>query len=180
MREDELHHQQSPDNAPLAPTSLPPNLAEFLRDHDYACLTHPTDQGTALVIKAPRHEILSVEGVVHILFRHEVYECPTAPVIRMLTTIYDQPDRPLALETFINVEDPEQRADYESLTRQEQLLLLFYDEHLEHRLTKTVGGLDRALIAEVLARADQLYQVLPEGQFSFEIAKAAVIARTTL
>lgn len=165
---------------PYDPSPLPPELAEFLRDREFACLTHPTDQGTVLLIKAPRREIRSVEGTVPISFHHQLYECPTAPVIRMLTMIYDQPARPLALETFLNVQDPEQRFDYEALTLQDSVYLLFYDERLEHRLTKMVGGLDRERIGEVLRRAVELYEAIPEDQFSFEIAKARVMATTTL
>src|SRR4051812_38097594 len=99
---------------PLAPAVFPPELAEFLQATPFACFQHPTDHGTALLVKAPRADIHSVEGTVPISFRHELYERPTAPVIRMLITIYDQPNHPLALETFVNVEDAEQRADYEA------------------------------------------------------------------
>jgi hypothetical protein len=52
--------------------------------------------------------------------------------------IYDQPDRPLGLETFINVDEPDQRQDFAALAEQEELLLLFYDETMSHRLTKRV------------------------------------------
>ena len=167
-------------NTPLPPSELPPDLDEFLRDQQFACLTHPTDQGTALVIKAPNADIRSVQGAVPIAFVHELYECPTAPVIRMLTTIYDQPDRPLALETFINVEDPQQRADYETLAQQEQVLLLFYDEGHRHQLTKQAGGLDRRRMEEILHRADEFFRSIPKEQFSFEVAKAWVMGRTSL
>ena len=33
----------------------------------------------------------------------------------MVTRIYDRPDSSLGLETFINVEDPDQRGDYAAL-----------------------------------------------------------------
>src|SRR5437868_111277 len=106
------------DNEPKSPLLLPPDLLEFLQDRDFACLTHPTDRGTCLVIIAPGADIQSAVGPVPIAFLHELYEHPTAPVIRMLTTIYDQPEHPLRLEAFINVEDPQQRADYDALSRQ--------------------------------------------------------------
>jgi hypothetical protein len=35
---------------------LPPELAEFLRHQEYACLTQATDKGTAFVLKLPRVE----------------------------------------------------------------------------------------------------------------------------
>lgn len=160
------------------PTAMPPELATFLKDRPFACLTHPTDQGTVLVIKAPGREIESVRGGVRIGFQHELYDHPTAPVIRMVTTIFDQPDRPLALETFINVADPEQRSDYEAFGRQEQLLMLFFDERLVHRLTKTIAGLDAQTIGRVLARADRLLETI--DQFDFDLAKADVMEATSL
>src|SRR4051794_11170206 len=113
-----------------SPNTLPPELAAFLKDHLSACLAQATDRGTVLLLKAPGHEIESVRGKVPILLRHELYQQPTAPVIRIVLTLYDQPARPLAFETFINVEDPQQRADYAALAKQPTLLLLFYDERL--------------------------------------------------
>ena len=86
----------------LRPNELPPELAAFLKDQRYACLTHATDQGTVLVLKAPRSEIDSVRGTVPIQLRHELHRHPAAPVIRMVVTIYDQPARPLAFDTFIS------------------------------------------------------------------------------
>jgi|SRR5579871_167671 len=174
----------SPESSPSAPdprrAELPPDLAAFLATCDLACLTHPTDRGTALVVKAPTTEISSVMGPVPIRVRHELYEAPTAPVIRVITTVYDRTDQPLALETFLNVQDPDQRADYEALAQQDELFLLFYDEHLHHRLTKRVAGVDHAHVAAVLARALAYAQLLPEGQYSFEIAKALVMEQTGL
>src|SRR5688572_21183599 len=103
---------------PDKPNRLPPELAAFLGQHHYAALLHATDLGTALIVKAPGAEIASVRGQVPIGFNHELYDHPASPVIRMVTRIYDQPDRPLALETYVNVGDPDQRADYEALARQ--------------------------------------------------------------
>src|SRR5437868_6028636 len=124
----EQEHEPRDENTsgePPNPSPLPDELAAFLIWTRLACLTHPTDRGTVLIVKAPHQEIESIRGPVPISFRHELYDYPTAPVIRMVTTIYDQPARPLALETFINVGDSEQRSDYENLSRQEILMMLF-------------------------------------------------------
>src|SRR6266487_3780223 len=93
---------------PLEPSPLPPELAEFLRDRDVACLMQGTDQGTAFVIKLPAHDIDTARGRVPIRLRHELYAHPTAPVIRTTLHIYDRPQAPLALETFTNIEDEDQ------------------------------------------------------------------------
>ena len=160
------------------PHALPTDLADFLRDRPYACLTHPTDQGTVLVVKAPRQEIESIRGPLPVQVRHELHQHPTAPVIRMVVTIYDDPARPLAFESFINVEDPQQRSDYAALAEQPELHMLFYDESLAHRLTKSVTHSARDVVPEVLAKADELFHAIPEDKFSFDIAKAAVMRRT--
>src|SRR5690348_4905572 len=88
---------------PIVPIPLTPDLAAFLRTQDVACLMHETNEGTAHVIKLPAAEIDSVRGRVPIQVRHELYAHPAAPVIRSVITIYDQPARPLALETMTNI-----------------------------------------------------------------------------
>lgn len=139
-----------------------------------------TDRGTVLVIKAPGGDIRSVRGRVPIGLRYELYEHPAAPVIRMVLRIYDQPTRPLALETFINVEDPQQRSDFAALGNQDELHMLFYDETLAHRLSKGVGNPDRAAVGQIVGTADRLLAAIPPERFSFEQAKAAVMERTRL
>jgi hypothetical protein len=153
-------------------------MAEFLRTQDVACLFWGTDQGTALVAKLPAREIRSVRGRVPIRLRHELYQHPAAPVIRTVLTIYDQPQHPLALETFVNVEEPDQRADFARLAEQERLILLFYDEHLAHRLTKVVPHRDAEGIRAILTNADALRARIPAAAYDFMRAKEEVL-RTT-
>jgi hypothetical protein len=167
-------------NEPLTPAQLPPELADFLKDEAFACLTHPTDQGPVLVLKAPELEIASIQGPVPIGIWHSLYDHPTAPVIRMLLRLYDQPHRSLAFESFVNVADPQQRADYEALSQQEQFALLFFDEQLRHRLTKRVDNSRQSEMAEILQSAEALYEATPRERFNFELAKEWVMGRTHL
>lgn len=176
----ERRHQPHQLGEPLHPTPLPRELRTFLREQRLVCLPHATDQGTLFIVKAPTPEIDSVRGLVPVALHHELYEFPTAPVIRMVTTIYDRPERPLRLESFTNVGAPDQRATYAGLATQEQTHFLFYDERLHHRLTKQVGGLDRDRIAAVLQKAVELYEAIPEAQYNFDVAKAWVLAHTDL
>lgn len=172
------HHEQKPirrDDLVPQPSVLPPELSEFLKDREYACITHSTDKGTVFVIKAPGHDIESVRGRVPIHLRHELYAHPSAPVIRTVLTIYDQPDRPLALETFINVEDPQQAAEFTNLSQQKELHLLFYDENLTHRLSKGIRSTEPETIIEIVMRAQDLLAGIPKERFNFEEAKAAVM-----
>src|SRR6187401_2470570 len=92
------HRGSNPDQ----PGAVPPDLAAFLKDHQYAALLQPTDRGTVLLVKAPGPEIERVRGRVPIAIRHELYRHSASPVVRMVTRIYDQPDSPLGLETFVN------------------------------------------------------------------------------
>ena len=128
----------------------------------------------------PGADIESARGTIPIGLRHELYEHPSASVIRIVLTIYDRPAPPLAVETFINVQEAQQRADYAALAEQRELNLLFYDEWLAHRLSKGAANLDAAAIQEILHRAAAWYQAIPEDRFSFEIAKAWVLEHTSL
>ena len=159
---------------------LPPEFAEFLKDKRYACVTQATDRGTAYVIKAPSLDIQGLRGPIPVRVRHELYEHPQAPVIRSLLHLYDKPTTPLALETFTNIAEEQQRADFAALEEQRQLLLLFYDEALAHRLSKHVPHRDPATIRQILAQAEQLRGRIPADQFDFDRAKAAVMEVTGL
>ncbi|HCF99681.1 MAG TPA: hypothetical protein DEV93_03965 [Chloroflexi bacterium] len=171
----------SPNREPLAPFQLPPELADFLRRADrYACVTQATDQGTAFVLKVPGRELTTLRGTMPIGLRHELYEHPSAPVIRTVLTIMDRRQGPLKLESFINVAEEDQRADFAALADREQLLLLFYDEQMQHRLTKMVPYPERSEVPTILARADELRAAILPRRFDFNKAKAAVMQRTTL
>lgn len=178
MPNTERQPNQTSKDLPLRPFELPPELANFLKDKTYACLTQATDKGTVLVVKAPARDIESLRGNVPIQLREELYDHPRAPVIRILVRIYDQPNRPLALETFVNVADPQQRADFVALANQEELHLLFYDESLSHRLTKGVRNFSKDAITLALSNADRLLARIPPDRFDFDKAKEDVM-RTT-
>jgi hypothetical protein len=165
---------------PLEPSPLPPELAAFLRDQDIACLMQGTDQGTVFVIKLPSQDIESARGRVPIHLRYELYTHPNAPVIRTTLRMYDQPEAPLALETFTNIEDDNQRSDFAALAQQGAFFLLFYNEQLAHMLTKVVPQSNPEQAAEVLAYADRLLAIIPKEDFDFERAKQAVMAATEL
>jgi len=165
---------------PSRPSPLPEQLADFLKNRAFACLMHGTDKGTVFVVKVPSRDIKSARGRVPIHLRHELYQHPSAPVVRTVIRIYDQPDLPLALETFTNVQDEAQRAEFAALAVQKSVLLLFYDEGLKHRLTKQVDSAPNDAIPEIVRQADELLARIPPGQFDFDRAKAAVVRRTRL
>jgi hypothetical protein len=168
------------ERAPLQPNELPPELADFLRNQHYACLMQATDVGTVFVVKAPTQDIQSLRGNVPARVLHELHQHPRSPVIRTVIRWYDRPDAPLAIETFTNIADEQQRADLLDLAQRDELRFLFYDEGLRHRLSKSVRNAQAAEISRIVATADQLRATIPTEAFDFDQAKAEVMRATSL
>ncbi|MBV9280751.1 MAG: hypothetical protein JOZ41_11760 [Chloroflexi bacterium] len=143
-------------------------------------LTHASDQGTVYVVKAPGEELTGLSGPVPIQVTHELHQHPLAPVVRTVARIYDQPERPLAFESFINVDEEDQRADFARLAEQEELLFVFYDEVLSHRLTKRVRNSAGGEMSQILSYADRVRAAIPDERYDFDRAKATVMATTRL
>jgi hypothetical protein len=76
---------------PRYPTALPQELAAFLRECAYVCISETTNQGTVLVIKVPMADFKSLHSPVPILLQQALYAHPAAPVIQMTVHIFDQP-----------------------------------------------------------------------------------------
>ena len=163
---------------------MPPDLAAFLRTQTRACLLLGTDRGSGFIIKTPAEEIDGLRGPLPVLFRQELYRHPSSPVIRLLLRLYDRPHDPtpssLAFESFVNVDDEGQRQDYGELARQDLIDLHFYDEVLQHRLTKIIPNSLRPEVPLVLGTALRLRARIPRDRFDFDRAKADVVARTAL
>src|SRR5712692_587330 len=167
---------------PAKTEALSPELAEFLRRQDYGCLTQPTDRGPAYLLKVRDSDISTLVGPVPIWLRRELFETPSAPVIRTVVRLYDRPKTPLCLESFINIADSVQRAEFASLAAQERLLFLFYDQQLTLRLRKSVLRAEdqRRGATEILHAASKLLTTISSEQFDFDKAKAAVLAATDI
>jgi hypothetical protein len=176
-----------PDDHRSAPTDgveLPTDLAAFLRRQPLACLLLATDRGSSFILKAPADQIKGLRGPVPILLRQELYRHRTSPVIRVLLRFYDRaherPPSSLAFESFVNVDDEDQRNDYGELARRDEIDLHFYDGDLRHRLAKRIRNSVRADVPVLLLTALKLRARIPADQLDFDRAKADVIARTSL
>ena len=157
------------------PLTLPPELVDAIQDDDYACLTLATSRGTAIIAKLPGAEIERIGGTFPIQVRHELFGHPASPVIRLTATLFDDPDQPLLLETFINVDEDDQRNDYAAFADQDEIPLLFYDEGHQHRLGKTVGNGSQRQIPAILQGAEELLAAIPTSARDFDRAKADVM-----
>jgi hypothetical protein len=162
------------------PEELPAELAEALSGAEHACLTVASERGTLFVIKAPTADIAAVRGAIPVELRHQLYRHPAAPVICMLLRLYDDPAAPLALETFINVADPAQRADYARLASQLTLELRFYDEILQPRLAKQITHSSAPQVPAILSVAEELRRHIPLDLYNFEEAKHQIQEVTDL
>jgi len=98
----------------------------------------------------------------------------------MVTRIYDQPEHPLAFENFVNVGDPDQRDDYEALSRQDELVMLFYNQEVNHAFSKRVRLTDPLRLLAVLSTADRLLAAIPVEQRDFDAAKTDVLMQIGL
>lgn len=172
--------QGVPKSDPLQPFELPPALAEYLRRTEYAAVFQSTNQGTVMAIKVPSAEIGSPGGPIPIQLTHQLIQHPAAPVIRTVVRIYDQSDNPLALETYTNVEHEDMRQDFGALAHQKDLLLLFYDERLQHRRTIHVANTATQTVSHILQQAERLRASIPAPEYDFDAAKEAVMRATRL
>jgi hypothetical protein len=167
----------------VTPVPLPSELAEFLaglHPTETVCLLHGADIGSLYVIKTPAAQIESLLGTFPIGLVHQIFAHPAAPVIRTLLTFHDQPTTSLRLETFTNIEDPDQHATFAALAEQEEIPLLFYDERLAHRLSKRLRNAAATQIPTILAEAARLLAAIPPEQRDFDRAKADVWEVTSL
>jgi hypothetical protein len=126
------------------------------------------------------NDILRARGTIPVHIQHALLDHRTAPVIRSILTLYDQPQRPLRFESFINIKDPAQRSDFADLAAQDQLTLLFYDEQLQHRLSKLVPTDQEGMVTAILTQADELAARIPPWRYDFNRARAAVLRATQL
>jgi hypothetical protein len=176
--EGEPFHQSNYE--PLGPFELPPALAEFLAGEQYAMVTARSDRGAVYVVKVPDADIRSMAGPVPIEVMHELYQHPLAPVVRTVVRVFDQPQSPLALESFFNLADESQWAEYASLSEQQHLTFLFYDQSLQHQLTKQVRNSAGDHMRNILNWADRVKAAIPDSQYDFDGAKADVMQRFSL
>jgi hypothetical protein len=165
---------------PVSPLQLPETLAAFLREREFACLIEATDQGAVFIMKAPAVEIDNVRGATPVWVRHQVFDHPASPVIRTVLRFYDQPERPLAFEHFTNAGSPAQRENFAALAQQDAIFLLFFDEAVEHRLTKVVPNTNKGAFAQALQSAETLLAQIPPGRRDFDAAKAHVLRETEI
>ena len=115
-------------------------LPDFIKDYPGAVVVTGSVNGqTAFIIKADAQLIEGFHGPLPISYRAELGLYPTSAVLRLALGLYDRVDAPCVFDTFFNLTDVEQLADFRRLLEQAELQIHFLDMDAEHRLTKCVA-----------------------------------------
>jgi len=157
------------------PVILDPDLEALMsQDESVAVLWRDEEGRTALLIKADDADVQSFRGSTLIQTHWDLWGFPCGSVLRLQLIIFDQPNNPYRVETFINVGSPEQLACVLGLLTQGWLWLHFFDSRTEHSLTKEIKNSrqQRQQLGELVARAVQAQQALGYA-WDFDRAKAA-------
>ena len=158
------------------PVTLPPELDELLRPLTYALVTTGSTLGPVLIAKAPWEDIDACRGPRKIILTNELHEYPGGPVLRLVLTIEDPASGPLVLETFCNIAELDQLADWRSLLAADELRLVFFDEQHRCRLGKLIPQAPDADRAAIIPRALEILARTDPRELDFTAAKAACMA----
>lgn len=168
------HHEPHRPEEPYAPLEWAPALGELLLEPTFACVPEQTTRGAVLMAKAPGAVIDDLPVRVPILLTSQLYQHPAAPVVRLVTAIFDRPRNTLKLESCLNVQDERQRQIREALADQHELPLLFYGKSLAGRQTKTLR-VEPDICAQLYEQALVFLEEIRPSQLDFDQAKMAVM-----
>lgn len=156
------------------PNELPAEVKEVFERTGYGCLALESSIGVVHVCHAADADIASFNDA-PITYRWELIKMPTAPLIRLVFRVHDQPDNPYQFESFLNVAEEDQGQVLTDLAGQDQLYLAFYGNNLTHHFTRAVSHDEQQWqrLDEITAEAETYLEQLPEGKFYFDQAKAA-------
>jgi hypothetical protein len=106
-------------------------------------------------------------------------EMPTAPLIRLETTIIDQPENPFRFESFLNVAEADQAKVLAELACQDKLYLAFYGDDLNYRFAKIVEHDEQQwqYLDELVEAAHRHWKGIPEKERDFDQAKMAFMKK---
>jgi len=152
---------------------LPQEMRAVFANLGAGCFAARHGDTIAFVTHASEADIESFHGT-QVLYGWELYQLPSAPVIRLRLLILDDPDHPFLVETFLNVGDEEQREYLESLASQRMLPFDFFGEDFTYRYTKELNHPSRMRrnLAALIRQAAHYWDTLPASERDFDRAKA--------
>jgi hypothetical protein len=115
---------------------LPDNLRQALLAYDSPmALITEVNHETAIVAKMPSADLAGFRGA-SVAYHYELAQYDEGPVLRLAMNILDDPNQPFGIETFLDVNKPEDLALAEKLADQATLTLHFYDFGLTYQFSK--------------------------------------------
>lgn len=152
---------------------LPPAIQEVFEYTGYGCLAAGSDRGIVHVCHAADKDIANFVNK-PMAARWDLIEMPTAPLIRLELTVFDNPLNPCCFESFLNVADLKQRAVLTELASQEELYLAFYGDDLAYRYTSVLPHSEHQWqqLDDIIAQAELYWQRLPDEERDYDQAKA--------
>jgi len=151
---------------------LPVGVKEVFEQIGYGCLAAETDFGIIHVCHASDEDL---DG-----FRNkpayciwQLIEMPTAPLIRLLLVVMDNPVNPFQFESFLNVADRDQANILSELANQDRLYLSFYGDSLAHQYTTVTPHTKHHWqdLDKIVEKAHMHRQSIPEKLRDFNKAK---------
>jgi len=157
--------------APLA--ELPGEIREVFERTGYGCLAAEANVGVVHACHAADRDIEGFTGK-PLLYRWELVNMPTAPLIRLEVVILDDPANPYRFESFLNVAHEDQARVLAELTNQDRLYLAFYGDDLTQRFTHVVEHDEQQwqYLDELVAEATAYWNQLPPEQRDLARARA--------
>ncbi len=109
----------------------------------------------------------------------QLIKMPTAPLIRSIFFIIDNPDEPFRFESIFNISEDVEEKILMQLANQDRLYFAFYGDELNYRFTQVVpqDRKERQTIDMVVSQAQEYWNALPTEMRDFDKAKAEFILR---
>ena len=157
-----------------SPDELPPELREVFERTGYGCLAIEANIGIVHVCHAADSDIEDFADK-PVWSQWQLILMPTAPLIRLEMTIYDDPVSPYRFESFLNSAAEDQAQVLTDLANQEELHLAFYSDDLRYRYTKIIPHDEGQWqqLDQLVEKADAHWRAIPPEQRDFDLAKAA-------
>lgn len=153
---------------------LPDEMQAVFEKMGYGCFAaERADNTVAFITHASDRDIRQFRGA-PVLYEWQYIAMPTAPLIRHLSVILDNPASPYRLEHFLNVGDPDQARGLSRLVSQPELSFDFYGEEFEYAYSTVVphpAEIREGLAARV-RKAIEYYGEIPAARRDFDRAKA--------
>lgn len=160
---------------------LDPSLRELLAlliSVGYSAVLAPINGESALLIHLRDSEL--GPRPFPVLLKTGLMPTDYGAVIFMQLTVYDQPDRPLALEVLINTDSPDLRECFLALERQSGLALQFFHGYELMATVRIDIASAQGKWALAVREAEAENDRIPVEQRNFERAKAAFIQSVPL